>query len=108
MHGEGYPSVALFSPSGSPLTVTVVDGLTVSLSPPANAAPSVVTVAPFSTAQFAYQLSDVPVGTATSCPASSTATVTMPGSATASPRFALAVAPCANGTVRVSPVYATS
>jgi hypothetical protein len=32
--------------------------------------------------------------------------VTMPGSSSPSPTFALAIAPCNNGTVRVSPMYA--
>ena len=57
-------------------------------------------------AQFAYQFSDVPVGAETSCPTSETATVTMPGATAASPTFALAIDPCNNGTIRVSPVYA--
>jgi Domain of unknown function (DUF4232) len=105
---NGYPVVALFSGSGAPLTVTMVNGLSVSLSPPANAPPSAVVLAPSSSAQFAYQYSDVPSGNETSCPASEMARVTMPGSSSASPSFALAIAPCANGTVRVSPVYATS
>ena len=68
---DGYPMIALFSGSGAPLTVTIVNGLSVSLSPAANAPPSPVTVAPSSTAQFAYQYSDVPVGAQTSCPAPS-------------------------------------
>jgi hypothetical protein len=34
--------------------------------------------------------------------------VTMPGSTTASSAFQLAIGPCNNGTVRVSPVYAGS
>jgi uncharacterized protein DUF4232 len=105
---DGYPKVALFSGSGAPLTVTMVDGLSVTLSPPANAAPSSVAVAPSSTAQFAYQYSDVPVGTETSCPSSEQATVTMPGATAPSPTFAFAIAPCNTGTVRVSPVYASS
>jgi Protein of unknown function (DUF4232) len=103
---DGYPTIALFSGSGAPLTVTVVNGLSVTLTPPANAAPSVVTVAPSSTAQFAYQFSDVPVGAETSCPTSEAATVTMPGTTAASPTFSLAIDPCDNGTIRVSPVYA--
>ena len=102
---NGYASVALFSGSGAPLTVTMVNGLSVDLSGPANAAPSPVSVAPSSTAQFAYQYSDVPVGSETSCPTSEMASVTMPGATTASPTFALAIGPCGNGTVRVSPVY---
>jgi hypothetical protein len=105
---DGYPKVALFSGSGAPLTVTIVNGLSVSLSPPANAGPSAVSVAPSSTAQFSYQYSDVPVGSETSCPMSETASVTMPGATTASPTFALAIGPCDNGTIRVSPVYAPS
>ncbi len=103
---EGYPTVALFSGSGAPLTVTVVNGLSVTLSPAANAPPSPVTIAPSSTGQFAYQFSDVPVGAETSCPTSESAAVTMPGATVASPTFALAIDPCNNGTIRVSPVYA--
>jgi hypothetical protein len=105
---DGYPALALFSGSGAPLTVTMVNGLSVSLSPSANAAPSSVVVAPSSTAQFAYQFSDVPVGAETGCPTSETVSVTMPGATTASPTFALAIDPCDNGTVKVSPVYAGS
>jgi hypothetical protein len=106
---DGYPKVALFSGSGAPLNVTMVNGLSVTLSPAAaNGSPSPVAVAPSSTAQFAYQYSDVPSGSATSCPSSEIATVTLPGATSASPTFALAISPCNNGTIRVSPVYATS
>ena len=100
--------MALFSGSGAPLTVTMVNGLSVTISSAANAPPSSFSVAPSATAQFAYQFSDVPVGSETSCPTSETATVTMPGATTASPTFQLAIAPCGNGTIRVSPVYAGS
>jgi len=105
---NGYPQVALLSGSGAPLTVTMVNGLSVNLSGPANAAPSLVSVAPSSTARFAYQYSDVPVGSETTCPTSEMATVTMPGATAASPTFALAIGPCGSGTIRVSPVYAAS
>ena len=105
---NGYPTVALFSGSGAPLTVTMVDGLSVTISSAANAPPSTVTVAPSSSAQFAYQYSDVPVGSETSCPTSESASVTMPGSTTASSTFQLAIGPCSSGTIRVSPVYAGS
>jgi len=105
---NGYPKVALFSGSGAPLTVTLVNGLSVSVSGPANAAPSSFSVAPSATAQFAYQFSDVPVGSETSCPTSESAAVAMPGSTTSSPTFQLAIGPCGNGTIRVSPVYAGS
>ena len=102
---DGYPAMALFSGSGTPLTVTLVNGLSVSVSTPANAPPSSFAVAPSSTAQFAYQFSDVPVGSETSCPTSESASVTMPGATTASPAFQLAIGPCGDGTIRVSPVY---
>jgi hypothetical protein len=102
---NGYPTIGLFSGSGAPLAVTMVDGLSVSLSPPANAAPAPVALAPSAAAQFAYQISDVPVGSETSCPSSEVAAVTMPGAAAPSARFAFVIAPCDNGTVRVSPLY---
>jgi Protein of unknown function (DUF4232) len=105
---NGYPTMALFSGSGAPLTVTIVNGLTVTVSSGANAPPSSVSVAPNSSAQFAYQYSDVPVGSETSCPTSESASVTMPGSTTSSPSFQLAIGPCGNGTIKVSPVYAGS
>jgi hypothetical protein len=105
---NGYPTMALFSGSGAPLTVTMVNGLTVSVSSAANAPPASVSVAPSSTAQFAYQFSDVPVGSETSCPTSESASVTMPGATTSSATFQLAIGPCGNGTIKVSPVYAGS
>lgn len=105
---DGYPTVALYSGSGAPLTVTMMNGLTVSVSPQAGAPPSSVTIAPSATAQFAYQISDVPVGNETSCPTSEQATTTMPGASASSPYFPLAIGPCNNGTIRVSPVYKTA
>jgi hypothetical protein len=105
---NGYPTLALLSGSGAPLTVTIVNGLSVTVSSAANAPPSSLTVAPSSSVQFAYQYSDVPVGSETSCPTSESATVTMPGSTTASSTFQLAIGPCGSGTIKVSPVYAGS
>jgi hypothetical protein len=105
---NGYPTMALLSGSGAPLPVTMVNGLSVMVSSAANAPPSSFSVAASSTAQFAYQFSDVPVGSETSCPTSESAQVTMPGATTASPTFQLAIGPCSNGTIRVSPVYAGS
>jgi hypothetical protein len=105
---DGYPTMGLYSGSGAPLTVTMVNGLTVSVTPQASAPPSSVTIAPSSTAQFAYQISDVPVGAETSCPTSEQATTTMPGATASSGYFPLAIAPCNNGTIKVSPVYKTS
>ncbi|HEY6428243.1 MAG TPA: DUF4232 domain-containing protein [Acidimicrobiales bacterium] len=104
----GYPTMGLFGSTGSPLTVTIVDGLSVQVSPQANAAPATVMIAPAAKAQFAYQYSDVPTGGETTCPSSVMASVTVPGSTAASPNFPLAVAPCNNGTIRVSPLYTPS
>ena len=104
---DGYPKMALFS-GGTPLTVTMVNGLTVSVTPQSGAQPIAFPLAPSASAQFAYQYSDVPVGNETSCPSSQQASVTMPAATTASPMFAFTAAPCNHGTIRVSAVYATS
>jgi hypothetical protein len=105
---NGYPTLGLTSGSGAPLTVTVVNGLTVNVSAQANASPSAVVIAAGGTAQMAYQYSDVPTGNETSCPQSEGASVTLPNGGGASPTFPLSMAPCNNGTVYVSPVYAAS
>ena len=105
---NGYPTLTLTSGSGAPLTVTIVDGLTVNVSSQANAAPSNVIIVAASTAQFAYQYSDVPSGAETSCPSSEAASVTLPNGGGSSPSFPLTMSPCDNGTVHVSPVYATT
>jgi hypothetical protein len=105
---NGYPTLALYSGSGAPLTVTIVNGLTVNVSAQANAGPSSVTIAVGGTAQLAYQYSDVPTGAQTSCPESEAASVTLPNGRGSSPSFALTMSPCNNGTVYVSPVYATT
>jgi hypothetical protein len=102
---NGYPVIALFSGSGAPIPVTTVDGLSVSISSAANAPPTSFSVPPSSSAQFAYQYSDVPVGSETSCPTSESASVVMPGGSATSPPFQLAIGPCGNGTIKVSPVY---
>ena len=104
----GFPKLALYSGSGAPLSLTMVNGLSVDLAPPANKPPSAVAVAPSSTARFSYQYSDVPTGNETSCPTSETAAVTMPGATTSSSLFRLSIAPCNKGTIWVSPVYPTS
>ncbi len=104
----GYPTMALLGSSGTAIMTTVVDGLSVQVSAQANAAPTTVTIAPGAKAQFAYQYSDVPTGNETSCPMSASAEVTVPGATTASPNFALAISPCDNGTIRVSPLYTPS
>jgi hypothetical protein len=103
----GYPSITLFSPSGTVLPLTLADGLTVHVSAPANAPPAPVALTATGTAQFTYQYSDVPTGSATSCPRSATVSVTPPGSSAATAPIALVMAPCDDGNLRVSPVYSS-
>ena len=105
---EGYPALARFSSSGATVPITVVDGLTVNLSGPPTQPPSVVTLASGQQAEFTFEYSDVVTGNETSCTSSSTVTVTPPGATTASAQVPLTMAPCNNGTVEVSPVYAAS
>ena len=100
--------IALFSGSGAPITITMVNGLSVDVSTAANAAPSTVTLAPSGTAQFAYQFSDVPVGNETSCPTSESGhghDAGLDGRRLRPSRCQLD--PCGNGTIRVSPIYAS-
>jgi hypothetical protein len=54
------------------------------------------------------QYSDVPTGSETSCPQSESASVTLPGGAVTSSTFAFSAAPCNNGTIYVSPLYASA
>lgn len=105
---EGYPALARFSSSGATVPTTVVDGLTVNLSGPPTQPPSVVTLSSGQQAEFTFEYSDVPTGSETQCASSATVTVTPPGATTASARVPLTMAPCNNGTVEVSPVYAAT
>lgn len=102
----GYPSLALFNGSAT-VPSTVVDGLTVDISAPANGAPAPVTWSPSSSVEFTYQYSDVTTGGG-ACPTATSMTVTPPGSSTATAPVAISLAPCTSGTVRVSPLYASS
>jgi hypothetical protein len=103
---EGYPNLARFSATGTSVPVTVVDGLTVNLSGPPSAPPSLITVTASQQAEFTFQYSDVTTGTETSCASSTTLSVTTPGASAASAPVPLTMAPCSNGTIHVSPVYA--
>jgi hypothetical protein len=102
----GYPSLARFDSTGAPVATTVVDGLTVNLSGPPTAPPTLVTLTATQQAEFTFQYSDVTTGTETSCASSTTLSVTPPGATTASTPAPLTMAPCSNGTIEVSPVYA--
>jgi hypothetical protein len=105
---EGYPALARFSSSGATVPITVVNGLTVNLSGPPTQPPSVVTLTSGQQAEFTFEYSDVPTGNETQCASSSAVTVTPPGATTASAQIPLTMAPCNNGTVEVSPVYAAT
>jgi hypothetical protein len=105
---EGYPVLARFSSSGATVPITVVDGLTVNLSGPATQPPSEVTLTSGQQAEFTFEYSDVVTGSETQCASSASVTVTPPGAATASPQVPLTMAPCNNGAVEVSPVYAAT
>jgi hypothetical protein len=105
---EGYPALTRFSSSGATVPITVVNGLTVNLSGPPTQPPSVVTLTSGQQAEFTFEYSDVPTGEETSCASSTSVTVTPPGAATPSAQVPLTMAPCNNGTVEVSPVYAAT
>jgi hypothetical protein len=105
---EGYPVLARFSSTGATVPITIVDGLTVDLSGPPTQPPSEVTLSSTQQAEFTFQYSDVVTGNETSCASSTTVSVTPPGASTASAQVPLTMAPCDNGTVKVSPVYAAS
>jgi hypothetical protein len=105
---EGYPALARFSAAGATLPITVVNGLTVNLSGPPTQPPSVVTLSSSQQAEFTFEYSDVPTGSETQCASSTTVSVTPPGASVASAQVPLTMAPCNNGTVEVSPVYAAS
>jgi hypothetical protein len=103
---NGYPELARFTSGGTPVTVTLVHGLTIAASGGAAQPPSSLTLNATQQAEFTYQYSDVPTGNETSCASSASMSVTSPGATTASPVFGLTMAPCDNGTVRVSAIYA--
>lgn len=101
----GYPGMQLLDAQGGNIPTSVVRG-GVSEGPPASAnPPSLVTLAPGQAGTFTMQYEDVPVGNETSCPTSAKAEITPPND-TKPAVVTLAIAPCGNGTVHVSPVYA--
>jgi hypothetical protein len=104
----GYPTMALFASGGTALPVTMMDGLTINDPGPATQPATLVTLSPTQKAEFTYQYSDVTTGNETSCASSATASVTTPGAKAASTPIPFSAAPCANGTIHVSPVYAAT
>jgi Protein of unknown function (DUF4232) len=104
----GYPGLSRFNSSGASVPTTVVHGLTINLSGPPSQPPALVTLTATQQAEFTFQYSDVTTGTETSCPNSTTVSVTPPGGTTASAPVALSATACNSGTIDVSPVYAAT
>jgi hypothetical protein len=103
---DGYPGLQLLDANGHPLPTNVVRGGGPTFAAPAaNQPPAQVVLAPGATAAFSLSYEDVPVGTETTCPTSSSAEVTPPNDYTYVV-VPLQIAPCGGGTIHVSPVYA--
>lgn len=98
----GYPGLAMLNSAGAPLPTTVVRKGNYSFT---SMTPSVVNVAPGQAAYFNLGYSDVPSGSQTSCPTSTTLQVTPPNSY-ASLSLVARLSPCNNGSITVSPVFA--
>ena len=104
----GYPGMQLLDGSGNKLPTNVVRGGGPQFGVPgADQGPATVVLAPQHTAAFSFSYSDVPVGTESSCPMSTSSLITPPGDLV-SGTVALAISPCGGGTIHVSPVYSTS
>lgn len=97
----GFPGLQLLDASGTNLPTNVVRTGNYSFT---AMAPTTVTLVPGQTAYFNIGYSDVPVGTETSCPTSTSLLVTPPN-ATDSLRMTAMLAPCGGGTMVVSPVF---
>jgi len=100
----GYPGLLMLGTGGTPLPTTVVRKGKYSFT---SQSPVTVTLVPGQTASFNIGYSDVPVGGETSCPSSVELEVTPPG-AYDHLTIAATLAPCAHGTLVVSPVLAAS
>ena len=97
----GYPGLQLLDAAGVQLPTHVVRAGSY---PFTDFAPSTVTLAAGGTAYVNLGYSDVPSGSETSCPKAASLWVTPPG-AYDHLTTTLALAPCAGGTVTVSPVF---
>jgi len=97
----GYPGMQMLAASGATLPTTVVRRGSYSFT---AMAPTTVTLAPGQSAYFNIGYSDVPVGSETSCPTSTSVQVTPPN-AFDHLVMAAALAPCGNGTLVVSPMF---
>jgi hypothetical protein len=98
----GYVGELMLDAQGQPLPTTVIRGQG---TPSINDAPQQFTVQPGASATFVMEWSDVPHGNETTCPTSASLEVTPPDE-TAFLTLPLKIAPCAGGTIHVSPVRA--
>jgi hypothetical protein len=101
---SGYPGLGMTGSNGTSLTTTVVRkgnyGFTAM-------APTTVTLSGGQQAFFNMGYSDVPTGSATTCPTAANLVITPPNSYT-STTIPAQLAPCNNGTITVSPVFVAS
>lgn len=97
----GYPGLQLLDSAGANLPTNVVRKGNY---PFTSMTPTTVTLTNGQSAYFNLGYSDVPVGTETTCPTSTSLLVTPPN-ATDSLRMTAMLAPCGGGTVTVSPVF---
>lgn len=99
---DGYPGLQMLGPGGAIIPTTVVRKGVYSFT---SMAPSTVTLTNGESASFNMGYSDVPTGNETSCPTSVDLQITPPN-AYGHLTIAAKVAPCDNGSITVSPVYA--
>jgi len=97
----GFPGLQLLDASGAQLPTHVVRGGSYQFT---NFAPTTVTLAPGGISYFNLGYSDVPSGAETSCAKATSMWVTPPN-AYDHLTLAATLAPCASGTVTVSPVF---
>jgi hypothetical protein len=100
----GYPGLQMLNSAGAALPTTVVRGGNYSFT---NFPATTVSLAPGQALYFNMGYSDVVSGSQTSCPVSASLQVTPPNSFT-SLTVAAQLGPCDNGSITVSPVFAST
>ena len=101
---SGYPGLGMTGSNGASLTTTVVRKGNYSFT---AMAPTAVIISSGQSVYFNMGYSDVPTGSATSCPAAANLVITPPNAYT-SMTIPAQLAPCDNGTIVVSPVFTTA
>jgi hypothetical protein len=97
----GYPGLGMTGSNGASLTTTVVRKGSYNFT---AMAPTTVIISSVQSVYFNMGYSDVPTGSATSCPAAANLVITPPNAYT-SVTIPAQLAPCGNGTIVVSPVF---